>query len=237
MTTAIILAGGLGTRLRSVLPDIPKPMAPINRRPFLEYQMEYWIAQGIKEFIISVGYLRDQIIGHFGDDYHGCSVQYSVEEVQLGTGGGVLAAIQYLSSDLPFLLLNGDTFFEVDLFALQAFHRESESEWTFSMFRAAESGRYMEMQVDSDGRLTDVDLTLGVEGALANGGVYLIDPKVLAASGWTAGDKFSLEADLVPNAFKRGVRFFGFESDGKFIDIGVPGDYVRAPSVLTSGLL
>jgi len=233
VTTAVILAGGLGTRLRSVLPDIPKPMAPINGRPFLEYQMEYWVAQGITDFIISVGYLRDQIIEHFGENYHGCPVQYAVEEVPLGTGGGVLAAAQYLSSDASFLLLNGDTFFDVDLIALQAFHRKSDSEWTFSMFRAAESGRYMGMQVGSDGRITDVGSTLGVEGALANGGVYLIDPKVLVASAWTAGKKFSLEADLVPEAFKHGVRFFGFESGGRFIDIGVPEDYARAPSVLT----
>ena len=234
MSTAIILAGGLGTRLRSVLQDTPKPMAPINGRPFLEYLMEYWIAQGIKEFIISVGYLRDQIMGHFGESFHGCPVRYSVEEVQLGTGGGVLAAMQHLNSGAPFLLLNGDTFFEVDLSALQRFHIDRVSDWTFSMFRANESGRYMRMQIDSECHLTDLVPTLGVEGALANGGVYLIDPEVLAASCWTVGDIFSLEADLIPNAFERGVSFFGFESHGRFIDIGVPRDYSRAPFVLRS---
>jgi len=234
VNTAIVLAGGLGTRLRSVLPDLPKPMAPVNDRPFLEYLMDYWITQGIEEFILSIGYLSGQIINHFGDCYRGCPVQYSLEEMPLGTGGAVLAALQRLRSDAPFLLLNGDTFFEVDLAALKTFHLEHASEWTFSMFRTSESGRYMGLEVDCAGRLTDIGSRLSMRGGLANGGAYLIDPVMLTNCGRYVGEKFSLESEMVPNAFDRGIRFFGFESDGRFIDIGVPEDYARALSVLRS---
>jgi D-glycero-alpha-D-manno-heptose 1-phosphate guanylyltransferase len=234
VTTAIVLAGGLGTRLRKVVADVPKPLAPINGRPFLEYQLDYWIEQGVTDFVISVGYMRERIMEHFSDQYRGSTVRYSVEESPLGTGGGVLVAAQHLSSDEPFLLLNGDTFFEVDLCALQAFHSEHVSDWTFSMFRANESGRYMGMKVDAGGRITDLGSSLGVEGALANGGVYLVDPAVLSSSGWSVGAMLSLEADIVPGLFENGVRFYGLESAGRFIDIGVPSDYALAASVLES---
>lgn len=232
MTTAIILAGGLGTRLRPVLPSVPKPMAPVNGRPFLEYLMDYWINQGIEDFILSIGYLGDQVMDHFGNCYRGYPLQYSVEELPLGTGGAVLVAVQRLRREAPFLLLNGDTFFEVDLAALQTFHLEHESEWTFSMFRTNESGRYMCLEADAGGRLTDIGTVFGTKGALANGGAYLIDPAVLVNCGSAVGESSSLESDLVPKAFDNGVRFFGFESDGRFIDIGVPEDYARALSVL-----
>lgn len=232
MTTAVILAGGLGTRLRSVVADAPKPMAPVGGRPFLEYQLDYWIGQGVREFMLSVGYRREAIIGHFGDAYRGCTIRYAVEETPLGTGGGLLLALEQLGpGDEPFLLLNGDTFFAVDLAALRTFHRERASDWTFSLFRAGESGRYMGIEL-ADGRIGDLGSALGVAGALANGGVYLIQPGVLRDLPWRTGDPVSLEADLVPHVFTAGARFHGLESAGRFIDIGVPGDYARAEAVL-----
>ena len=103
----------MGTRLRSAVPDLPKPMAPIKGRPFLEYQMDYWINQGVNQFLISVGYKKEAIVSHFGASYKGAQVKYVMEEQPLGTGGGLLLAAQDL--DEPFLLLNGDTFFEADL--------------------------------------------------------------------------------------------------------------------------
>ena len=92
MTTAVILAGGLGTRLRSVISDLPKPMAPINGRPFLEYLICYWIGQGINHFVLSVGYLHQAIIGYFGNQFKGACIDYVIEESPLGTGGGLLLA-------------------------------------------------------------------------------------------------------------------------------------------------
>ena len=92
MTSAVILAGGLGKRLRSAVPDLPKPMAPINGRPFLEHQMRYWIAQGINHFVLSVGYRYKMIIDYFGAQFEGVSLEYVIEEAPLGTGGGLVLA-------------------------------------------------------------------------------------------------------------------------------------------------
>jgi D-glycero-alpha-D-manno-heptose 1-phosphate guanylyltransferase len=104
VTTAIILAGGFGTRLKKVVQDLPKPMALIRGRPFLEYQMDFWISQGVTKFILSVGYLNHIIIDHFGDNYHTVSIDYFVEDELLGTGGALLLAAHDLKE--TFLVLN-----------------------------------------------------------------------------------------------------------------------------------
>ena len=96
MITAVILAGGLGTRLRSVVPDLPKPMAPVNGRPFLACQMDYWLQQGIQHFVLSVGYRHQSIMDYFGSNYCGSPVEYVVEDTPLGTGGGLLLAVEKL---------------------------------------------------------------------------------------------------------------------------------------------
>lgn len=141
MVTAIILAGGLGTRLRKSVPDLPKPMAPIKGHPFLEYQMEYWGEQGVDRFILSVGYRYQTISDHFGATYQGIPIHYAVEPTPLGTGGGLLHAAEGMTE--PFLVLNGDAFFEVKLEELKDFHAGRESEWTLALFRTSKIGRYI----------------------------------------------------------------------------------------------
>ena len=230
MTTAIILAGGMGTRLRSAVPDLPKPMAPINGRPFLEHQMDYWIGRGVDRFIVSVGYMKEVIMDHFGSMYRATPMSYAIEDEPLGTGGGLLLAAQGLSE--PFLILNGDTFFEVDLNELLNFHAKHESEWTFSLFQANEAGRYMGMDVKADGEIVSLKSGTGEPGRLANGGVYLIKPSVLAKTKFVPGHKLSLEDDLIPAFVTQGGKLYGLEFPGSFIDIGVPQDYFRAADVL-----
>lgn len=235
VTTAVILAGGLGTRLRATVPDLPKPMAPVNGRPFLEHQMDYWIGQGIREFVLSVGYRREVVIEHFGDAYRGASVRYAVETEPLGTGGGLLLAAADLSPGRPFLVLNGDTFFEVLLADLAAFHDRRRSEWTFSLFRSDEAGRYMGMEVAQDGRIMSLRSgTGGRPGMLANGGVYLVEPSVLPLCGFPAGAKVSLEDDILAALHAKDAELFGFECPGRFIDIGIPDDYFRAADMLAA---
>ena len=230
MTTAIILAGGMGTRLRSAVPDLPKPMAPIHGRPFLAYQMDYWIDQGVKQFIVSVGYMKEVIMEHFGSSYRATPLTYAIEEEPLGTGGGLLLAAQGLRE--PFLVLNGDTFFEVDLNELLRFHAKHESEWTFSLFHANEAGRYMGMDVKPDGEIVSLKSGTGEPGRLANGGVYLIDPAVLAKTKFGQSQTLSLEDDLLTAFVAQGGKLYGLEFTGSFIDIGVPDDYFRAAEVL-----
>jgi len=230
--TAVILAGGLGTRLRSAVPDLPKPMAPIAGRPFLEHQMDYWIAQGIERFVLSVGYRHEVIQEHFGHRYRDARVDYAVEDTPLGTGGGVLLAFATLADTEPFLLLNGDTYFAVDLGQLERFAAEHDADWCFSLFRANEAGRYTGMRIAPDGRVLALKSNDDEIGRLANGGVYRVHPRALANQPFVAGQKISLEDDLFAAALAGGQSLFGLECTGPFIDIGIPADYHRAHEVL-----
>jgi D-glycero-alpha-D-manno-heptose 1-phosphate guanylyltransferase len=229
--TAVILAGGMGTRLRSVVPDLPKPMAPVSGRPFLEHQMDYWIDQGVSRFILSVGYKKELIVDHFGSSYRNVPLTYAIEETPLGTGGGLLLAAQGLSDS--FLVLNGDTYFEVDFSELLRFHNEHSSEWTFSLFRANEIGRYMGVEVKSDGEIESLNSGTSKPGRLANGGVYLVNRSALVKTEFIFGHSLSLEDDLISAFTARGGKLYGLEFFERFIDIGVPDDYRRASRFLS----
>jgi D-glycero-alpha-D-manno-heptose 1-phosphate guanylyltransferase len=228
--TAIILAGGLGTRLREVVSDLPKPMVLINNRPFLEYQLDYWIEQGITKFILSVGYLKDSIINHFGRNYHGAEIDYVVESEPLGTGGGLLLAANNL--DEVFLVLNGDTYIEVDLDNFYNFHIKSKSIWTIALFSTSNFNRFLGLDICQNGEIKSLKQQNKSSTGLANGGVYLIDPIALNEIGYYSGDNASLENQLIPSFISNGGKLFGQKCLGKFIDIGLPEDYFRAKDVL-----
>lgn len=230
MTVVVILAGGLGTRLRGAVPDLPKPMAPVNGEPFLAYLMSYWIKQGATKFIISVGYKREIIINFFSERYKEVPVEFAEELTPLGTGGALILAIKNLHQS--FVLLNGDTFFEVSLQELEDFHRSKNAACSFSLFRANEVNRYGALSLNSDGKIQSLATAKGQIGQLANGGVYMIDPNVFHSSEFIPGEKYSLEDDLFPTLLNKGVPLFGFESTGNFLDIGVPKDYLKAPELL-----
>ena len=143
---------------------------------------------------------------------------------------GVLLAAQGLSE--PFLVLNGDTFFEVDLAELQRFHSGHSSDWTFSLFRTSEVGRYMGIEVKSNGEIDSLTSGTCEQSRLANGGVYLVNPSILVNKAFVPGSKHSLEDDLLPMFVAQGNKLFGLEFPGAFIDIGIPQDYFRAAEVL-----
>ena len=197
VNTAIILAGGFGTRLKEVAPNTPKPMAIINGCPFLEYQMEYWINQGITRFILSVGYLKDLIINHFGDSFNGASIEYVVEPKPLGTGGGMLLAAKNITE--TFIVLNGDTYIEVDLNSLYKFHDKLKSDWTFALFRTSDFNRYLAMDISSRGKILSFNSNTTKKSGLVNGGVYLIEPSALNLLNFNSVYESSLENQLLPN--------------------------------------
>ncbi|MDP3705849.1 MAG: nucleotidyltransferase family protein [Legionellaceae bacterium] len=234
VSTAVILAGGLGTRLRSIVHDVPKPMAPIHGRPFLAHQLDYWIAQGIEHFILSVGYKHDVIMDFFGQIYRGAQIDYVVEHSPMGTGGGFLLALEQIKSNAPFLLLNGDTYFDVDLKRLSQFATRHSADWVFSLFYTNDPGRYMGIDVASDGCIRSLKSEIKNEsGRLASGGVYWVNPSTLPSevlSHWKG--PVSLEDDIFPALLDAGSRFFGLECSGSFIDIGLPEDYYRSASLL-----
>ena len=230
--TAVILAGGLGTRLRSVVPDLPKPMAPLHGKPFLASLMEYWIGQDVKRFVLSVGYRYQTIVDYFGTSFHGTNVEYVVETTPLGTGGGLMLANQRLDSTLPYLLINGDTYFAVDAKTLRQFAQNVDADWCFSLFKTSEVGRYLGMEVGKQGEILSLRSSHQSGERLANGGVYLVNPRCLSNLEVALGERISLEDEIFPSLLLQGRKVFGLAFDEKFIDIGIPEDYRRAADLI-----
>jgi D-glycero-alpha-D-manno-heptose 1-phosphate guanylyltransferase len=228
---AIILAGGLGTRLREAVADVPKPMAPINKQPFLEYLLDYWIGQGVTRFILSVGYKWDIIQHYFGAEYHNAALEYSVEEKPLGTGGGIMLALDRLSERQPCLILNGDTFFEVSLSNFLEVHNQSKAEISLALNQATGEKRYDWVILGENDSIKTIEpRSEKLKNGLINGGVYLFSPEVFKSNDWDGISKLSLENDIIPKAIHEKKRLQGFVSSGKFIDIGIPEDYQLATS-------
>jgi len=229
---AIILAGGKGTRLRAAVPDVPKPIAPVGGRPFLEHQMAHWVAQGVDRFIVSVGYKAAMIMDRVGNRFGNVPVDYSVEDQPRGTGGGLLLAIQRLRSHAPFLVLNGDTFFDLPLPDLHRVHHSKNSDWTLGLFLTNDPRRYLGAELDHDGRLISLAAPLENREVWANGGVYMISPGVLSHVAERFSGEISLEDEILPALLARNSALYGIRHSGRFIDIGIPSDYQRAADVL-----
>lgn len=193
--------------------------------------MDYWIAQGVSRFIISVGFRADQIISHFGDSYRNCEVVYADEKQPLGTGGGLLFAAQKLVGTGPFLAMNGDTFFEVDLQTLSDFHRQQGATVSVGLFEVLNNDRYMGVQLNTDGEIISFKSEIGAS-QLANGGIYLMNRDLFDGLPWQPGERFSLEDDLFGHCRHSHKKLCGMVYKGKFIDIGLPGDYHRADTVI-----
>jgi len=231
MTTAIILAGGLGTRLRGLVSELPKPMAPIKNKPFLHHQMEYWIGQGVSNFILSVGYKSEIIIENFGNSFLGVPVEYSIENSPMGTGGGLLLATRQLNTKEPFLLLNGDTYFDVHLNKLKSKFEETNADMVFSLFESKLTERYLGFEVASE-KITNINVRAELKNSmvLVNGGVYLIGSKALDVlrTLHSAGENFSLEGTGFSELLAAKLNLFFLKSFGNFIDIGVPEDYLKS---------
>jgi D-glycero-alpha-D-manno-heptose 1-phosphate guanylyltransferase len=233
INTAIILAGGKGTRLQSVVSEVPKPMAPINGLPFLEIQINYWISQGVNNFILSVGYKNEVIVNHFGSKFNGAVIKYTIEKIPLGTGGAILKAIAENNITEPFLLLNGDTYFDVSVKHLHEFHSKKGSNFTFSVFKSDNTSRYLGLNVDSNMKIISSDLIIEEIGIkYVNGGVYIINPKIFDNLEFEPNKQISLESEVIPRLICNNISLYACEFDTKFIDIGIPDDYFNAQTFL-----
>lgn len=221
---AVLLTGGLGTRLRSVINDRPKPLAPVAGRPFLEYVVRELAASGIRELVFAVGYRGEMIQEAFGDGSRlGVRISYAFEETLLGTGGAVRNAAPFLT-DPYFFVLNGDTFYRMDYGALLRLRGERDLDLALVLRRVEDISRYGEAVLE-DGRLARFNEKTGERRpGTINGGVYLMSRALLDE---IPPGKVSLEQDLIPAWMREGRRLGGMVSDGYFIDIGVPEDYFR----------
>jgi D-glycero-alpha-D-manno-heptose 1-phosphate guanylyltransferase len=219
----LILAGGLGTRLREKVSDLPKAMAPVCGKPFLEWQLMQLKAQGFTDIILCVGYMADKITDYFGKgEKIGLNIEYSVEDKLLGTAGAVKNASRFI--DDTFLLLNGDTFFDIDYQALVEFHEAKEAFLTLSLVMLDDVARYGSVHIDTVNRIKGFKEKQSdkIEFGYINAGVYAVEPTVLNCI--APKQAVSLENDVIPDTVKTG-RVFGYVSEGAFIDIGTPESY------------
>lgn len=226
---AIILAGGFGTRLQGVVKDLPKPMAPVNGRPFLTYILDYLIDYEYERVILSVGYLHEKIVDYFGRKYKTLEIDYAVEEEPLGTGGGILFAMSKCEND-NVLVINGDTMFKVDLSAFERFHTEKDGLLSIVLREVEDVSRYGSVTISNDNLIAlfaEKQVTFG--RGYINGGVYLIHRKLFDKH--PQPKKFSFEKDLMTRFYTQEL-FYAMPSDGYFIDIGIPEDYARAQQEL-----
>lgn len=223
---AIVLAGGLGTRLRQVVADVPKAMAPVAGRPFLEILLTTLAGKGFTRVVLSLGYLSEQIVRHFGDRYADMELVYEIEDTPLGTGGALRAALERCTGEHVFVF-NGDTF--LDLEVTEVVSQLSRDAGPIIVARdVPDTSRYGRLDVES-GRVRGF-MEKGVAGpGLINAGCYVLPRHCLDA--FTLGQPFSLESDYLAHAVTQehvGV----FVTRGYFIDIGVPDDYTRAQTEL-----
>jgi D-glycero-alpha-D-manno-heptose 1-phosphate guanylyltransferase len=228
---AVLLVGGLGTRLQTVLPSIPKPLAPVGDAPFLQLLVRQLRWHGIRRLILSTGHLADQVEKEFGDGHQwDVAIRYSKELRPLGTAGAVKFAESYLTQVSDFLVMNGDSFLEVDLRELIRFHRGHGGLMSVAVRRVPDATRYGTVQLDAQNRVVGFLEKLGspVSG-LVNGGVYVFKRAILDH---IPNGPASLEKDIFPRLLDEGI--YALEQQGMFIDIGTPEDYARAQTLCDS---
>jgi D-glycero-alpha-D-manno-heptose 1-phosphate guanylyltransferase len=227
MMRAIILAGGLGTRLQSIVSDRPKPMALIHQKPFLAYLIEYLSRCGITHVVLSVHFLYQKISAYFQNEYCGIAIDYSIDKKLLGTGGAIAAALTQVPRHQSVFVINGDSFVQLDYLRMWQQHEVARNHLTMAIQWVTQSTRY--------GTVTLLENTITEfhpkshlsSAAFINTGVYLMQPNVFEAM--SLPEQFSFELDFLAPRIKD-LQARAFITDGYFIDIGVPSDYLRAVS-------
>jgi len=225
---AVLLVGGLGTRLQPVLSSKPKPLAPIGGIPFLELLVLQLRSQGIRQLVMCTGFQSQQIEEALGDGHKwDVTIAYSKESRPLGTAGAIKHAEQLLSEASDFLVMNGDSFLEIDFHQLLRFHRERGGWASIAVRRVVDAARYGTVEVDGQSRVVRFSEKLGLQKpGLVNGGIYVFKQEVLPH---LPEGPASLEKDVLPRLVEHGT--FAIEQAGMFIDIGTPEDYERAQAL------
>jgi D-glycero-alpha-D-manno-heptose 1-phosphate guanylyltransferase len=227
---AIILAGGFGTRLQHILPDLPKPMANVNGKPFLDYLLDRLIAYRFTHVILSTGYLHEKIEHHYGSQYRQLRLAYARERKPLATGGAVAFALSKCRTDHVFVL-NGDTLFSIDMDDFSSFYRQKQTAFAMALREVADVARYGSVETDPENRIVRFREKNQQSGkGFINGGVYLMNRNLL--DGWD-GQPFSFEKDFLEKQYPTQL-FHAKPYSAYFIDIGVPEDYARAERELKS---
>lgn len=217
---AIILAGGMGTRLKPCVENMPKPLAPIGGKPFLRYLLDYLYVNGVHRAIISTGYKAETVEEFIGKSHRGMTVEYCREETPLGTGGAIKKALG-MCRDNCAVVINGDTYFNVNLSEMKKFHQKSGCRISLAAkwIDNAENSGFLQHR---DGTLCGFHEKGIMSAGLINGGIYFIEKDSLDG---ISEEKFSFEKQILETNY---CPVAVYESDGYFIDIGIPENYRKA---------
>ncbi len=221
---AIILAGGLGTRLREEVPDLPKCLAPVNGKPFLHYLIQFLQKAGIQRFIFSLGYKAEAVIAFIEATLPGSAYQLVIEEEPLGTGGGIRLAMQAVEGK-DVWVLNGDSIALVNLEEQFNLHESRSAIGTLALIPQQQFDRYGTVTIDDNNRISGFEEKKWQESGLINAGIYLLNTTTFLQS--TPIGNFSLETEFLQRCYSS-LPLYGFVEPAYFIDIGVPEDYRRA---------
>ena len=226
--TAVLLVGGLGSRLKSVLPSTPKPLAPVGEGSFLELLVMQLRVQGIQNIVMCTGHLAGLIEAEFGDGSRfGVKIRYSKEASPMGTAGALKLAEQYISECREFLVMNGDSFVEMDIPQFIRLHQHSHGLASMALCKVPDAARYGTVLVDGQNLVTAFKEKTGSHApGLINAGTYVFNHDILERIAEGPG---SLEKDVFPRLLE--LSFYAFEQHGMFIDIGTPEDYARAQAL------
>lgn len=229
---AIVLAGGLGTRLQSVVKDVPKPMAEVAGKPFLNYIMSYLHSNKIKKVVLAVGYKYEIIQQYLENTAHtyGLQVKYSIEQELLGTGGGIFQAFEMIEGDAAFVI-NGDTYFNVPLSDLEEFAVSKSADIALALKATSDVGRYGSVVCSPEDKVVNFTEKGAVQSGSVtiNGGIYYMKKEL--TSSYSMPTKFSIEQDFF-QANLHQLKAYGKVYDKAFIDIGIPDDYKLAQEML-----
>ena len=221
---AVILAGGLGTRLRTTVPDLPKCMAPVAGKPFIWYVLQYLKKQGVESFIFSLGYCGDMIQHYIEMEFSELTCTFVFEDQPLGTGGAIkLACDAAIERDI--IIMNGDTLFTVDLDRLSSFHKQHDALCTLSLKPMIDFDRYGVVDMNQENAIQSFREKRKYETGLINGGVYTLN--VEKFTDLTLPDIFSFEKDFL-EVYCQSQKMMGLVQDEYFIDIGIPEDLEKA---------
>jgi len=224
MKECVILAGGLGTRLRQVVNDVPKVMAEVAGKPFLSYLLDWCAVQSFHRVILSIGYLSEVVIGWVRENEYPFEIQFVKEEDPLGTGGAIKLAMDSVEGRLA-VVINGDTFFNVDINELYISHYQKGAMISLVLKPMIDFDRYGSVVLDEDNRITAFKEKKFCSSGLINGGIYLINKTIFASENFPV--KFSFEKEVLEAKISN-IPMYGNVQDTYFIDIGIPEDYRKA---------
>jgi D-glycero-alpha-D-manno-heptose 1-phosphate guanylyltransferase len=233
---AIILAGGFGTRLQAVVADLPKCLAPIAGKPFLHYLIRYFQNQGIEKFIFSLGYKSELVKEFLKSEFNGkqpaINYELSIEKEPLGTGGAIRLACKKTAQEVV-VVINGDTFFKIDLASLDRFQSNSSMDCVLCLKPMANFNRYGVVELNANDTIKNFHEKKFYPSGLINGGVYALNTAKFMSEEFE--DKFSFETSYLEK-FHAMRKMLGFVQDKYFIDIGIPEDYEKAQQEMSNEL-